>query len=107
MSRRGSQFDVSTSSPAWEEFVSAIAETTDVQRDGLVPETTLVRDLGLDSLALAELVALLVVEFGMETLAAELDDRRWGSITLGELYEEQRTGERVRPAAEFDLRLDR
>lgn len=61
----------------------------------------LIADLGLDSLALAEVITALVLDFGMESLAADLDDRQWELVTLGELHEEQRTGVRVR--AEFDV----
>ncbi|MGO9955501.1 MAG: acyl carrier protein [Solirubrobacteraceae bacterium] len=91
----------------WQQFAEAIAEIACVPADQVGPDTRLIADLNIDSLALVEIFAVLVTDFGMDTLAAELDDRRWEILTLGELYEEHRTGQRVKPAVEFDIQLPR
>lgn len=80
----------------WDEFADAAATVADCDPSALSPEMRLVADLGLDSLGLAELITALVLDFDMESLASDLDDRQWELVTLGELHEEQRTGVRVR-----------
>lgn len=85
----------------WDQFADSIATVADCDPSVLRPEMRLIADLGLDSLGLAELITALVLDFDMESLASDLDDRQWELVTLGDLHEEQRSGVRVR--AEFDV----
>jgi acyl carrier protein len=85
----------------WDAFAEVVAEVADCDPAALRPEMRLIADLGLDSLALAELITALVLDFDMESLARDLDDRQWELLTLGELHEEQRTGVALRP--DFDV----
>lgn len=85
----------------WDQFAEVIAAIADCEPSALTPEMRLIADLGLDSLALAEVITALVLDLDMESLASDLDDRQWELVTLGDLHEEQRTGVRVR--AEFDV----
>jgi acyl carrier protein len=76
-------------------FTELVAVTLNVSSAGLRPETRLIEDLGLDSLALAELLVVMITELRMERLAEDLGDREWTNVTLGELYEEYERGEPV------------
>jgi acyl carrier protein len=51
-----------------------------------------IKDLGLDSLSLAELVVSLIDEYDMYSLAKTLDERSWEDVTVGALYDEFLTG---------------
>jgi acyl carrier protein len=75
----------------WEEFAVAVASSAHVPVDTVERDTRLDHDLDLDSLALAELIVMLIVEFDMETLADDLEGRNWSAMTVGGLYEEYRS----------------
>jgi hypothetical protein len=47
-----------------------------------------VGELGLDSLAVAELAAFLISELEVESLGADLDRRDWRAVTPATLYAE-------------------
>ncbi len=84
-------YDPSTSDEQqWERFVNAIAAAAQVRPETISRASRLEYDLGIDSLALAELVVMLIVDFGMGTLADDFDQRDWSGITVGALYEEYR-----------------
>jgi acyl carrier protein len=74
----------------WEAFAAKVAEVADVRPDEVGRETRLVDDLGVDSLALAELVVLLLVDYGLEDLSESLQDSDWGELKVGALYDECR-----------------
>jgi hypothetical protein len=76
----------------WEQFRAAVAEISSVPEDGLGCDSRLIADLQLDSLALAEVLVLLTVDFEMDGLADQLAERDWNTITLGALYEEYKSG---------------
>lgn len=76
----------------WAEFVGAIAEIAEIGHEGVGRESRLLEDLNLDSLALAELVALLLVELEMGTLESDLVERDWKLVTVGELFDEYSRG---------------
>ena len=71
---------------SWREFQHDLAAAGGVAPDAVLAESTLVGDLGLDSLALTEVVALLAVEYGVDTLSDGLDERAWEALTAGDLY---------------------
>lgn len=71
--------------PSWAALTDGVAAIAQVPADALAPETRIVGDLNLDSLALTELAVLLVVEFGVDD-AVLADDRDWSAVTLGELH---------------------
>jgi acyl carrier protein len=75
---------------SWEGFVTAVATAAHVRPDAITRSTRLDEDLGIDSLALAEVVVVLIVDFGMENIAEQLDQRDWSGVTVGELYDEYR-----------------
>ena len=75
----------------WQEFVRIVAEVADVSSNELMRETRLVEDLGLDSLALVEIVVALLVDFGVEELSETMQDSAWVEVTLGMVYDEYRT----------------
>jgi acyl carrier protein len=75
----------------WQQFVARVAEVADVSPDELTRETRFVEDLGLDSLALVEIVVALLVDFGLEELSENLQDSAWVDVTLGMVYDEYRT----------------
>jgi acyl carrier protein len=79
-------------SRSWETFAAAIASSAQVSVDRIGSGTRLTEDLGLDSLALTELVVLLIVEFDMTDLADDLEARNWAGVTVGALYSEYRRG---------------
>jgi acyl carrier protein len=81
----------------WEHFAAAVAGIAQVQAQDIAPTTRLDNDLGLDSLALTELVVLLIVDFDMESLEDDLDDRDWAHVTVGALYDEYTSGRRAQP----------
>ena len=81
---------------SWETFAAAVAALAQVPADEITPEAGLDQDLGLDSLALTELVVLLIVDFDMQSLADELEHRDWSKVTMGELYDEYQMGRKPR-----------
>jgi acyl carrier protein len=85
----------------WAEFTAAIAEVARVPADAIAPGTRLIGDLGLDSLALAELVVLLLTEIGVPSLEDELAGREWEQATVGELFAEYQRGDRPPRGSQF------
>ena len=73
---------------SWESFVAQVALIAKVDSKAIGRETRLAADLGLDSLAITELVVALIDEFGVETLADRLDELDWEAVTLGQLFDE-------------------
>jgi acyl carrier protein len=85
----------------WDELANAVAEIARVERADIGPDTRLVDDLHLDSLALAQLAVTLIVDFDMGWLSDELERRQWSGITAGELYERRCAGEQTMPGDRF------
>lgn len=67
--------------PTLDGIVRCIAEVNEVPPNAISPQNRLVADLGLDSLALAELVVVLQQTYGT-TLVAE---DQWADITAEQL----------------------
>jgi acyl carrier protein len=74
----------------WDRFAAAVAEAARVDPAAIEPHTRLLEDLGLDSLSLTEVVVALMVDFEMQALSEELEQRDWNGVTVGELYDEYR-----------------
>jgi acyl carrier protein len=72
----------------WEGFAAAVASVAQVRAEDIARSTRLVEDLGLDSLALTEVVVLLIVELDMDTVSDDLERRDWADVTVGDLYNE-------------------
>lgn len=72
----------------WQEFADALAEIFTDSRAELKPESRLIEDLGVDSLALAELIIVLIEKYDPARLSRRLDDRAWEEVTLGMLFQE-------------------
>jgi acyl carrier protein len=73
---------------SFDRFVAAIATTARVRAEDVSRATRLDEDLGLDSIAFAEVITLLIAEFGIDSLADDLERREWSGITVGALYDE-------------------
>lgn len=71
----------------WNELVDEAARFAQVPADSIGRETFLIEGLGLDSLALTELLITLIEEHGAEALADELFARSWERVTLAQLFE--------------------
>lgn len=78
-----------------EAFTGLVAKTLNTPRGALEPGTRLIEDLGVDSLALAELLVVMITELRMEQLAEDLAEREWTNVTLGDLYQEYELGQPV------------
>jgi acyl carrier protein len=73
---------------SWEHFAREVAAVARVPAGDLDPSARLIEDLGLDSLALTEVAVLMITEFGMASVADDLERRDWSGVTVGELYDE-------------------
>jgi acyl carrier protein len=78
---------------SFDDFAAAIAEVAHVPAANIAQGTRLLEDLDIDSLALTEVIVMLMVDFGMSSLSDGLERRDWRGITAGDLYEEYRKGE--------------
>jgi acyl carrier protein len=67
-------------------LITEIAELARVPPDVVAPDARLVEDVGLDSLALAELMAILIEEHGADALDEQLLERSWEDVTVSELF---------------------
>lgn len=66
-------------------FTVDLAELIDVPAETIDPDARLIEDLGLDSVALAEMIVMLITDYGAEELAARLEFERWENRTLREV----------------------
>jgi len=85
---------MNTSSPTLytrDALIAAVAEIGDLAPTDISGESRLVEDLGLDSIALAEVVAYLIVDWEMESVAADLEERDWASVTIDAICREYRS----------------
>ena len=93
--------DPVTAAPSggWPEFAAAVAEVAGVAPATLSPDSRVVEDLGLDSLALVELILVLAEAPALmdPRLVARLEGRRWEQTSLGQLFDEVNAS-RQRPA---------
>jgi acyl carrier protein len=71
----------------WNELVGEVADFAQVPAQSIGRQTLLIEDLGLDSLALTELLITLIDEYEIEALSAELFARNWERVSVGELFE--------------------
>jgi acyl carrier protein len=66
-------------------FTEDLAELLGVPPDAIDPDATLIEDLGLDSVALAEVIVILITDYGAEELAQRLEYERWENRTVREV----------------------
>lgn len=71
------------------------------------PGSRLLADLDVDSLALSEVIVLLVIDFKMASLETNLSTREWELVTVGELFEEYQRGQPPPNREQFVLRTQR
>jgi acyl carrier protein len=76
----------------WEQFVAEVASIAEVPVTDIQPETSVIEDLALDSLALAELGVVLVDKYDTWSLSRDLETRSWENVTVRDLYDEYLTG---------------
>jgi acyl carrier protein len=74
------------------DFAVVIAEAAQVPIDRIESSSRLLEDLGIDSLSLAELVCVLIVDLGMASVDDDVGERDWFEITVGELFREYERG---------------
>jgi acyl carrier protein len=72
----------------WQEFAERIAELTGRPAELISPEARLMRDLALDSLALAELGVSLREAYERPDHPIRFEDRDWEQTTAGDLFED-------------------
>jgi acyl carrier protein len=66
-------------------FISELAALLEVSAETIDPDARLIEDLGIDSVALAEMIVLLITDYGAEELAARLEFERWENRTVREV----------------------
>jgi acyl carrier protein len=76
----------------WDDFAGQLAELADCPPERVHRDTRVIEDLGLDSLALAELVVVLMEKYRMSSVSQTLEDRVWENFTVGALYDEYLAG---------------
>lgn len=74
--------------PSRDELVAVVAEIAELDRDEVGPDSRLVIDLDLDSLAIAELLSRLVGELGARPEITGLNRAEWFSMTVNGLYQQ-------------------
>ena len=79
---------VQVSDEEWQGLVARVAEVAGVEPSTVTAETRLIEDLGLDSLALTELLVAVISEHYLDDVAAELAERRWEGTTVAELCDD-------------------
>jgi hypothetical protein len=83
-----------SSHPNWPEFAQRLAQAGGVEPGAIRPDTSLVADLALDSLTLAELVIWLIERYAPATMVHDLEDHDWDRMTAGRLFDECTAGSR-------------
>jgi acyl carrier protein len=73
---------------SWEAFVAEVAAIAQVSEDRVQPDTRVLVDLALDSLALAELGVILVEKYETVSPSDDLETRKWDNVTVRALYNE-------------------
>jgi acyl carrier protein len=72
----------------WQSFAASVAQVAGLPAERVEPGTKVIEDLGLDSLALTELVVLLIDEYDMASLYKSLETRSWADTTVAQLFDE-------------------
>jgi hypothetical protein len=72
----------------WASFVRLVAQATDTREELLAGGDVPIVQLPIDSLALAELVLVLILDLEMSALAEDLPARDWRGVTLRDVYTE-------------------
>jgi acyl carrier protein len=73
---------------AWDDFAAAVAEIAQQPPDRVTRDARVVEDLALDSVALAELVVLLIDDYEVAGVARALDETAWSRLTLGRIFDD-------------------
>jgi acyl carrier protein len=77
-----------TAPVSWDEFAAAVAEIAQRPADHVTRDSLVVEDLALDSVALAELVILLLDDYEVDGLSRELEDTAWNRLPLGRIFDD-------------------
>lgn len=88
----------------WEAFVTVLARAANVSSEAIERRTRLADDLGLDSLAFAEVIVALLVDLDMESIEQDLGQRDWRDVTVGELFDEYQSGQGRARGEQFVMR---
>lgn len=81
----------------WSSFVRLLGQLSRAPADSVTPDARLVRDLGFDSLALAELALSLREKYETADHQLEFDGLRWNTTTAGQLFENCTAGAKRPP----------
>jgi acyl carrier protein len=90
----------------WEEFAGQVGELARVPPDEIARETRVIEDLGCDSFTLAELVLMLVDEYGLDDQGDWLAERSWDGATVGQLFDECSRELARRPSERFRFSVE-
>jgi hypothetical protein len=80
----------------WIAYLSVVASAAELDRSDVSPDARLVEDLGLDSLALTELVVSLGEIHGA-ALLGRLEEQRWPGLTVKGCWDELVKGQQRPP----------
>ena len=72
----------------WARFAGTIAAVGNIDHADVTRESRLVEDLGLDSLAMFEVVVAVHVDFGVADLPERFQREAWLGVTAGALFDE-------------------
>lgn len=73
---------------AWRRYIDVISEVSDVSVESIHRDSSITRDLGLDSLAIVELAVALIEKLKAEGMEKALGSMDWGKVTVGELFDQ-------------------
>ena len=75
-------------SPAgWRDFAIELSQIAQVESEQIKPDVRLVEDLGLDSLALTEVIVFVLERYNPASFR-QLEDRTWEGVTARQLFDE-------------------
>lgn len=77
----------SGSDAAWARYIDVVSEVSGIQAEKIHRDSSITRDLGLDSLAILELAVALIEELKAKGMENALGGMDWGELTVGALFE--------------------
>lgn len=78
----------SANDAAWRRYIDVVSEVSDVSVESIHRDSSITKDLGLDSLAILELTVALIEELNAEGMEEALGSMDWGEVTVGALFDQ-------------------